>query len=463
MNKSNKFLNKIKGFFVKVDDKEPGIVTLYNKNAFQSILSSIISIAIGLLVGLIIMIIISFTTPDITIGDAFSGLFILLKGSFASTNTRYLLSNTGNVIFYSVPLILTGLSVGIAYKTGLFNIGAPGQYIMGTVGALMVGLSIQTTNRFSGIMVWILAILAGMICGAIWGIIPGILKAFFNINEVIVCIMTNWIAANFATWFFMNQTSIISTENTKSAYLITTKLTGNYTPVFGFDKVFPGSLADFGIILAIIIAVVIHIIMNKTVLGFELKACGSNRNASKYAGLNEKRNIMLSMVIAGALAGLAASLYFLNPGIEYKYQAQYSNLPAYGFNGIASAFLANCNPIGTIFSSLFIRYLNMGGEYLTKVGYNRYIADIIIAIIIYIAGFTRIIREFLSKRKRKNLKKLGEEKETKVVIEEPDSKPTNQEPITEANTDNIVKEAQISLSFAFPSLLRKPPGIFPAA
>ena len=429
MNFFKKIKKGITGFF----NKEAGIVTLYHKNAFQSILSSIISIAIGLFVGLVIMIIISFTSSDISVGDAFSGLFILLKGSFASTNTRYLLSNTGNVIFYSVPLILTGLSVGIAYKTGLFNIGAPGQYIMGTVGALMVALHITTTNRFSGVMVWILAILAGMACGAIWGIIPGLLKAFFNINEVIICIMTNWIAANFATWFFMNQSSIISKENTKSAYLITTGQTGNFTPIFGMDKLFPGSYADFGIFLAIIIAIVIYIMMNKTVLGFELKACGSNRNASKYAGLNEKRNIILSMVIAGALAGLAAALYFLNPGIEYKYQAQYSTLPAYGFNGIASAFLANCNPIGTIFSSIFIRYLNMGGEYLTKVGYNRYIADIIIAIIIYIAGFTRIIRELLEKKRRKNLKKLGEEKEVVAKAEVKEEK-------TEPSEDKVIEE-----------------------
>ena len=133
---------------------------------------------------------------------------------------------------------MTGLSVAIAYKTGLFNIGAAGQYVMGTIGCLLVALYLPTTNRFSGIMVWILAFLAGALLGAIWGMIPGILKALFNINEVIICIMTNWIAANICSWLFTNCTEIISKENTKSSFLITAASTGNYTPKLGLDKIF---------------------------------------------------------------------------------------------------------------------------------------------------------------------------------------------------------------------------------
>ena len=215
--------------------------------------------------------------------------------------------------------------------------------------------------------------------------------------------MTNWIAANLSTWFFTYRVALHSQENTKGAYLL--KNTINYTPKLGFDKLFPGSYLDGGIIFAIIIAILIFIILNKTSFGYELKACGANREASRYAGLNAKRNIILSMAIAGALAGLGASFYYLNPGIEYNYVSQYSNLPAYGFNGIASAFLANCNPIGVIFTSLFIRYINMGGEYLTKVGFNRYVADIIISVIIYNAAFTMIIKEIITRLTRKKKKK----------------------------------------------------------
>ena len=393
----------IKHFFVRHNDQEAGIVLLYRKEATKSILSSLISIGIGLLVGLIIMIFIAIFGKNGEVIRAFRGLGYLLKGCFSSTRTTRVLADTGNTIFYAVPLIFTGLSVAIAYKTGLFNIGAAGQFVMGTVGALLVGLYIQTTNRFAGIMVWILAVIAGMLFGMLWGIIPGLLKAFFNINEVIICIMTNWIAANIASWVFENCPAIISKANTKQAYLIKPIESGNFTPTLGFDKIFPNSYVDIGIIIAIVVAIVIYIILNKTTFGYELKACGANRNASRYAGLNEKRNIILSMGIAGALAGLGAAMYYLNAGIEYNYLNQYIALPAYGFDGIASAFLANCNPIGVIFTSLFIKYINAGGEYLANrnVQFSRYIADIIIAAIIYSAGLSRIVRELLSK-KRKN-------------------------------------------------------------
>ena len=373
---------------------------LVKNEAVQSILSSIISILIGVLVGFIAMLIITFINEGNSVSDAVKGVKIILEGPFSSTVKKYMLTNTGNMLFYAVPLIFTGLSVAIAYKTGLFNIGAPGQYIMGTIGALYVALSIETTSTAGAVGVWALALLTGTLCGAIWGTIPGLLKAFFNINEVIVCIMTNWTAANLSSWFFKYQTAIQSQENTKGGYLAKPVL--NHTPKLGFDKLFPDSLLDAGLVIAIIVAIIIYIVLNKTTFGFELKACGSNKDAAKYAGLNEKRNIILSIAIAGALAGMGASLYYLNPGIEYRFVSQYSGLPAYGFNGIASAFLANCNPIGVIFSSVFIRFLNMGGDYLVKVGFNRYVADIVVAVIIYMAGFTRIIREWLNGRLSKN-------------------------------------------------------------
>lgn len=368
---------------------------IIKKDSTQSIVSSIISIFIGVLVGYLAMLVITLINDDVTAAGAFKGVKLMLQGPFSSTKKEYQISNLGNMIFYSVPLIFTGLSVAISYKTGLFNIGAPGQYVMGTIGSLYVALSIPVSSRTEGILVWLLALLVGTLLGALWGIIPGLLKAFFNINEVIICIMTNWIAANISSWFFKYQTAIQSTENTKGGFL--TKVVDTYTPRLGLDKLLPNSLIDGGIIIAIIVAIIIYIILNKTTFGFELKACGANKDAAKYAGLNEKRNIIASIAIAGALAGMGASLYYLNTGIEYKFISSYSALPAYGFNGIASAFLANCNPIGTIFSSILIRYLNMGGGSLVKVGFNRYVADVVVAVIIYMAGFTRIIKELINK------------------------------------------------------------------
>lgn len=381
---------------------------LLHLEATKTIISSLISIAIGVLFGFIIMVGIALTSDGGTISDAFKGLTILLQGPFSSTVQKYVLTSTGDVIFYAVPLIFTGLSVSIAYKTGLFNIGAPGQYVMGTIGSLLVALYLHSSSAIGQFGIWLLAVLTGTLLGALWGVIPGVLKAFFDINEVIICIMTNWIAANLSSWIFKYTTAIQSTENTKGGFLM--KPLENYTPRLGLDKLFPGSYIDSGIFIAIIVAIIIYVILNKTTFGFELKACGSNKNAAKYAGLNEKRNIIISIAIAGALAGMGASLYYLNSGIEYKFISQYAGLPAYGFNGIASAFLANCNPIGVVFSSLFIRYLSKGGEYLVKVKFNRYVADFIVSVIIYMAGFTRIIREkMLKDRKRERNKQTGEE------------------------------------------------------
>ncbi len=403
------------------EKKDSKFKKLIRSDGFNSLLSSIVSILIGIFVGFIAMVIITFISPNNTLSDAFGGLKIMFSGPFSSNITKYVLSNTGNMIFYAVPLIFTGLSVAIAYKTGLFNIGAPGQYIMGTIGALLVALYIPTTTRMGGIAVWFLALLAGALLGALWGMIPGLLKAFFNINEVIICIMTNWIAANISSWLFKYTTAIQSTENTKGGFL--SKVSNNYTPKMGLDNLFPGSLIDGGIIIAIIVAIIIYIIMNKTVFGYELKACGANKDAAKYAGLSEKRNIVVSIAIAGGLAGMGAALYYLNPGIEYKYVSQYSALPSYGFNGIASAFLANCNPIGIVFSSLLIRYLNAGGDYLVKFGFNRYVADVVVAVIIYMAGFTRIIKDAINSiAKKKDKRMLDQRYGTEVSLDKKEGK-----------------------------------------
>lgn len=367
----------------------------FEKPGVRSVAASLVCIAAGILVGFLVMLIIAAGSQGC---DPLMGLATLIGGPFSSGSWNYITTNLGDMIFYAAPLILTGLSVAIAFKTGLFNIGAPGQFLMGTAGSLTVALSIDSTGKSGGFWVWLLAIAVGMICGMLWGAIPGLFKAFFGVNEVIVCIMTNWIAANLVSWFFSTKNAIINTGKGKSGYLITTASTGNGTPKLALDKVFKGSYVDAGILIAVICAAAIYVILNKTTFGYELKACGSNRNAAKYAGMNEKRNIVLSMAIAGLLAALGGAIYYLNPGIEFSYKSAYSNLPDYGFNGIPAALLASNNPIGVIFSGLFLRYLSQGGDNLTSAGYNRYIADIIIAIIIYFSGSAKLIRDFLSEK-----------------------------------------------------------------
>ena len=386
----------------------------------KQILASILCIICGFVVGLLVMLFITIINDKLTLSNFSEGVKYLFSGPFSSTIKSTVKRNTGNMIFYITPLIMTGLSIAIAYKTGLFNIGAPGQYLMGTMTSLLIALQIDCSNsRTAGIFVWILAVVAGILAGALWGAIPGIFKAFFDINEVVVCIMTNWIAANIVTWVFSKQQSLINIPEGKSAYLIKTLKLKTFTPTFGLDKLFPFSYIDGGIIIAILVAIILFIIMSKTKLGFELKACGANKHASKYAGMNEKKNIILSMLIAGGLAGMGGALYHLNSGIELQYGSIYANLPDYGFNGIPAALLANCNPIGVIFSATFLRYISASGSRLQMAGYNAYIASIISSVIIYFAGFSRLFITILSIKKKK---KLEENNQPNVEID-------NKEPI----------------------------------
>ena len=374
--------------------------TFLSTDGAKSVISSLLCIVAGILVGFIVLVILALTSDMIPLSDAFRGLGIILAGPFASGGSRNIAFVLGDMLFESAPLLLTGLSVAIAFKTGLFNIGAPGQYLMGAMGSVIVALSVPTTPK-TAFWVWLLALVVGMLCGMLWGLIPGLFKALLNVNEVIVCIMTNWIAANVVSWVFNNNKQFINTAGGKTAYTLPTTANGVQTPKLGLDKIFPGSNIDIGIFVAILVAVGIFILMNKTTLGYELKACGHNKNAAKYAGMNEKRNIMLSMAIAGGLAAIGASLYYLNGGAELAWNT-YGKLPDNGFNGIPVALLASNNPLGVIFSSVFLRFIDKGGYNLAGfTAYNEYVSDLIIAVIIYFAGFSKLIKDMLSRRKAK--------------------------------------------------------------
>ena len=227
------------------------------------------------------------------------------------------------------------------------------------------------------------------------------LKALLNINEVLACIMTNWIAANLVTWMFDISSFKNVTEGTKSGYIYKTTFNGVATPKMGLDQLFPGSQVNAGILVAIILAIVVYIIMEKTVFGYELKACGANRHAARYAGIPDKRNIVLSMAIAGALAGAGAALYWLSGNTEF-YWNTYQALPGVGFNGIPVALLAVNNPIAVIFTGIFMAMLDIVGLQLTNLtAYNEYITDVIISVIVYLSAFSLLIQMMLTGRKKK--------------------------------------------------------------
>ena len=400
--------------------KENLLSNLWHKDATRSVIASLISILIGLLAGAVVILIVGVSNPSLGIKSAWEGIQLVTLGIFSTGRNAagtltfgFNPASIGNMLFRSMPLILTGLSVAIAFKTGLFNIGASGQYLAGTAATLFIALSIPTSSVPRWI-IWALAFLGGMAAGALWGMIPGILKACLNINEVIACIMTNWIAANVVTWLFDISNLKNMVENTKSSDIYSTsygltnvdgvltyvKGEGVSTPKMGLDKIFSGSQVNGGILIAIALAIIVYIVLSKTTLGYELKVCGSNRFAARYAGIQDKRNIVLSMAIAGALAGAAGTLYYLSGNTEF-YWNTYQSLPAAGFNGIPVALLAVSNPIGVVFTGMFMSMLSIAGLQLTSLtAYNEYITDVIIAVIVYLSAFSLLIKNWLSGRQK---------------------------------------------------------------
>ncbi len=360
-----------------------------------SVAASLICILIGLLVGFIILCCIN--------GEyAADGFSRIIKGGF------YLMpKGIGTVLSQTAPLIMTGLSVAFAFKTGLFNIGAAGQYTVGALGALYFALILQ--------MPWYVCLLAAMVFGAVWGAIPGIFKAYFNVNEVITAIMFNWIGLYAVNEIIYKGVlgSMYDLKTTKT-YTLRGSAPQAVIPDMGLNAVFNTKSTTIAIFIAIVIAVLVYIIINKTTFGYELKACGHNKDAARYAGINEKKNIVLSMTIAGALSGIGAGLYYLSGVAEWNPQVS-TALPAMGFNGIPVALLALSNPVGVIFAALFVSHITVGGGYLPTKYFQPEIADVIIAVIIYLCAFVSLFKgvvvEAVVKRRKKKAQTAPDGKE----------------------------------------------------
>ena len=419
--------------------------SFWHKDSTRSVIASLLSILIGLLVGAVLILIVGVSNKSLGLKSAWEGIRLVLFGLFSTGRDAsgaltfgFNPTSIGNMLFRATPLILTGLSVATAFKTGLFNIGAPGQYLAGTCATLFIALSIPS-EQVSPVIIWLLAFLGGMAAGALWGAIPGIFKAYLNvnevitaimfnwigllnINEVIACIMTNWIAANVVTWLFDISNLKNMVENTKSGYIYKTTYNNVATSKLGLDKLFPGSQVNGGIIIAILLAILVYIVITKTTFGYELRACGANRHAARYAGIHDKRNIILSMAIAGALAGAAGSLYYLSGNTEF-FWTTYQSLPAAGFNGIAVALLAVNNPIAVIFTGCFMSILDIAGLQITNLTvYNEYITDVIIAVIVYMAAFSLIIKMWIAERQKKRAKKAEQAAPAAPAAETPAEK-----------------------------------------
>ena len=238
-----------------------------------------------------------------------------------------------------------------------------------------------------------MCLLAAIAAGAVLGAISGLLKAYRNVNEVISCIMLNWIS------LYLVNALLSQVKETASPYTFTLSSTNPdaILPSLGLGALFSDNqYVTIAIPLTVIVAVGIWVLLEKTKLGYELRATGCNKFAAKYCGMKEKRNIILTMAIAGGLAGMGAATLFLT-GFE-QWQVTQSAVPAMGFNGIAAAFLGGLNPIGAIFSSYFIQHITNGGAYVDKTMYSAQISDLISALIIYLCGFVLFFKVFMNSR-----------------------------------------------------------------
>jgi simple sugar transport system permease protein len=279
----------------------------------------------------------------------------------------------------TAPLLMCSLSVLFAYKVGLFNIGVAGQYVVGAAAGLYAALQWGWS--------WLPCLLLAIALGAVSGAIVGMLKAYQNVNEVISGIMLNWITLYTA--------NMILSGVTEQASPYTLHLRGNadqaILPSLGLGNLFnKHQYVTIAVPLAIILAIVVLVVLDKTRFGYELRATGNNKNAAKYAGMAEKRNIILTLMIGGALAAMGGALLYLTDFEQWS--VGLSSVPGMGFNGIAAAFLGGLNPIGAIFSSYFIQHITAGGAFVDKSMYASQISDLISSIIIYLCGFVLFIK-----------------------------------------------------------------------
>ena len=351
--------------------------SILRNSGFQTILASLLCIVLGLLVGFIVLLVIN------PLGAA-GAIAAILKNFLYYPSSAAAMKYFGTTLVNASALLMCSLSVLFAYKVGLFNIGAAGQYVVGAGACLYCALGLK--------LPWIVCLLAAVAAAALAGGISGALKAYFNVNEVISCIMLNWISLYCVNMLLVN----VKEQSTPYTTPLTSGNKGALLPNMGLDKLFSNNeFVTIGLPLAVAMAILVWVVLEKTKFGYELKATGLNKHAAKYCGMKEQRNVILTMMIAGGLAGFAAGIYYLT-GIE-QWMVQQTSVPAMGFNGIAAAFLCGLNPIGTIFSSYFIQHITSGGTYVDKSMYCSQISDLISAFIIYLCGFVLFFRLWLNR------------------------------------------------------------------
>ena len=369
---------------------------ILKNSGVQSLLASLLCVVLGLLIGYVVLL---FINPN-GAGEAISAVMKnFLTYSKAETQAKYL----GNTLVKTAPLLMCSLSILFAYKVGLFNIGVAGQYCFGVALSLYAALAWGWG--------WLPCMLLAMVGGALLGAVSGLLKSYCNVNEVISGIMLNWIILYVTNMLLTG----VKEETSPYTFVLSHKNAAAVLPSLGLGKLFNGNqYVGLAIPLSVVIAVVVWVVLEKTRFGYELRATGNNKNAAKYCGMAEKRNIILTLAISGALAGMGAAMLYLT-GYE-QWQCSTSSVPGMGFNGIAAAFLGGLNPFGTILASFFIQHITAGGAYVDKSMYCAQISDLISSLIIYLCGFVLFMKYALNTAiaRREEKTALAAKKETEA-------------------------------------------------
>ena len=369
---------------------------LLKNSGVQALLAALICVILGLSLGFIVLL---FINP----AGAGKAILTVVKNFLTYSRPATQMKYLGNTLVKTAPLLMCSLSILFAYKVGLFNIGAAGQYCAGAGLALFAALAWN--------MPWWACMVFAMAAGALLGAMSGFLKAYRNVNEVISGIMLNWI-----TLYLMNML-LTNVKEATSPYTFPLATTNRdaLIPSLGLGALFNSNqYVGLALPLSILMAVMVWVVLEKTKFGYELKATGNNKNAAKYCGMAEKRNTIVTLAISGALAGMGAALLYLT-GFE-QWQCSTSSVPGMGFSGIAAAFLGGLHPIGAILSSFFIQHITIGGAYVDKTMYCAQISDLISSIIIYLCGFVLFMKHAMNvgitKWEEKEKAKLASENKT---------------------------------------------------
>ncbi len=374
--------------------KKKDFLTFVAENRFIHIL---LSILLGFLVGAIFLAIMG-----LSVGEAY--------GRLISSVTS--LKGFSYVIVYAIPYIVVGLSVAFSFKTGVFNIGAEGQFVVGSMAAAVVGI---LAGGLPKPVLIPLCFLAAMAAGAVWGIIVGFLKTKWGINEVLSMIMFNWVAFYLSN--FIAGIPAIHSDGTAEATKNISANASTLLPKSMINSLGLCPTANWGILVAIAVTILVWFIIDKTTLGYELKAVGSNKFAAEYGGINVNASILTALAISGALAGLGGALQLMGMGSRISV---FSSQEGFGFAGIVVALIGCSNPFGVLIAGIFYGALTFGGSKLNLVGAPTQLINVIVGTVVFFIAISVIFENLKRIKARANrnaeaaaIKKAEEKKEEK--------------------------------------------------